>query len=349
MMNSLKKSWVGVQGLGALLSFAIAGSAFAGGIEGGGGKAVVCRDQKRAIRSAEVLDLYEGRAIYGFIYAESKTPWAEQARAALDGGDDYPKKWLPAVVQYLRVLPRETSLVAVNDSLETVVPRDCAIEQAANYINDQQILVDGEIWGALSETGKAALAVHEASYRYLREFGDTDSRRARIYTAHRMAGKTATVPSLRPGVRYGLMGPVVFAPFSSTRGFEGSKFFGVRGRGLRQISPHVSVGGEVGLFLSLSQHSTFVLMVPMQAVGIYEFAVGEESSFKPYVGLGAGLVFVHGNRRVFETSQMRAFLSSQYELLIGTSLDARDRFFAELRLGSIVGDLAVTPSVGWYF
>ena len=58
-----------------LLASSVSSSSFAGGMEGGGGKSVVCRNTDGTIRSAEVLDLYEGRTVYGLPYQESPKEW----------------------------------------------------------------------------------------------------------------------------------------------------------------------------------------------------------------------------------------------------------------------------------
>ena len=82
------------------------------------------------------------------------------------------------------VLQDGVELAPVDDAFPTVIPTDCKIEQLANYVNDQEILVDGAIWKALDLTNQAALIVHESLYKFLRSFGDTDSRRTRRIVAY---------------------------------------------------------------------------------------------------------------------------------------------------------------------
>src|SRR4051812_27498074 len=61
------------------LLFCSAVLASGGGMEGGGGTSVICRNSNGSIRTAEILDLYEGRVIYQLPYQESPKAWKDQA------------------------------------------------------------------------------------------------------------------------------------------------------------------------------------------------------------------------------------------------------------------------------
>lgn len=52
-----------------------------GGMEGGGGNSVVCRDSQGKMVSAEIYDLFEGRALYGYLPKEDTSDYKTQARA----------------------------------------------------------------------------------------------------------------------------------------------------------------------------------------------------------------------------------------------------------------------------
>ncbi len=67
-----------------LLLFGAMANATVGGVDGGGGKSVVCRDNSGAITSAEVLDLYEGRIQFGLSIQESPEPKKVQIQNALN-------------------------------------------------------------------------------------------------------------------------------------------------------------------------------------------------------------------------------------------------------------------------
>lgn len=187
----------------ALVGFALAGLSPAqadgrsGGMEGGGGTVVVCRTADGSVRSAETLDLFEGRAVYGLSYREDAADPVDQARALLRaapiaGSGQYRPGWplvrFEQVIANLIFLPDNVTLRPIDDSLEAVIPVGCSLEQAVNYQTDRRILVSGAIWRLLSPTQRAALLVHEAVYRELRDHGESDSRRARHFTAHLFAG-----------------------------------------------------------------------------------------------------------------------------------------------------------------
>lgn len=180
------------------LASASASFAKAGGMEGGGGKSVVCRSSSGKIRSAEVLDLFEGRAVYQLSYKEKSTPWKTQGTNIIrtSGVPTWTDPaeiavWFDNASKNLVILPKGVALQPVDDSLEPIIPpKGCSVEQTVNYQSDNRILVNGEIWAAMSETQKAALVLHEATYRHLRNYSETDSRRARHFVAYLFSGGT---------------------------------------------------------------------------------------------------------------------------------------------------------------
>lgn len=187
-------------------------SALAGGMEGGGGKTVVCRNPDGSIRSAEILDLYEGRTVYQLPYRESSDDWQTQVTNILTASGlgtavTMPRStvygWYQNAIEHLTFLPDGTSLKPIDDSLEAVIPDGCALEQTVNYQNDNLILVNGQIWKALSQTQKASLLIHESVYRLLRGVGETDSRRARHFTAYVVSGHV--IEDVFPGNNYQLI------------------------------------------------------------------------------------------------------------------------------------------------
>jgi hypothetical protein len=172
------------------------------GNEGGGGKSVVCRDAQGKITRAEILDLFEGRNQYQLTYSETELSWQEQVfnffKSSGIATDNEIFKNFQNIIMHLNILSEEVVLKETNDSFEVVSPKGCKIEQVAIYINDNQILISGEIWKALSETQKAALIIHESVYRYLRDYGETNSKRARHLTAHLLSGKKIEVVKSDP-------------------------------------------------------------------------------------------------------------------------------------------------------
>lgn len=162
--------------------------ASAGGVDGGGGKSIVCRDSAGSIKSAEVLDLYEGRIMFGLNIQETNEPMASQIKRALNNIPTNSRGLIEVYVnqiqKHMKITPAGTQLLPIDDSFEVIAPTGCSAEQTANYYNDKMILVSGDIWGSLSETGKAALILHEAVYASNRLVGATNSRQSRHIVAN---------------------------------------------------------------------------------------------------------------------------------------------------------------------
>jgi len=167
----------------------------AGGVDGGGGKSVVCRNAEGVITSAELLDLYEGSTMYGLNIKKSTTPYAEQVESALlvlpASSRALTEAYAHIVRDKMTVLPVGTEIAPVDDSLEVVTPKNCRPEQLARFYSQDKILVNGEIWERLDETNRAALILHEAVYANNRFAGATDSRRSRHIVASLFDPSTA--------------------------------------------------------------------------------------------------------------------------------------------------------------
>lgn len=169
------------------------------GVDGGGGKSVVCRDDSGQIVSAEVLDIYEGRVQYGLSLPATNDTIKVQMEDAINniasGRSQMFKESVLQMANFVnlrkRILPNGTALQDINDSHHVVVPKDCKVEQLANFTKQNQILIDGEIWNKLNNTNKAALIVHEALYKWFRNYGATDSIRARKFVAYGFMGTKA--------------------------------------------------------------------------------------------------------------------------------------------------------------
>lgn len=158
-----------------------------GGVDGGGGKSVVCRNEQGTIVSAELLDLYEGAKMYGLNIQKSNAHYVEQIETALTvipiSSRGMTEIYAHIVRDKMTLLPLGTDIAPINDSLEIILPRNCQVEQLARFYSDDKILVNGEIWQNLDETSRAALILHEAVYANNRLMGATDSRRSRHIVA----------------------------------------------------------------------------------------------------------------------------------------------------------------------
>ncbi|PIU00466.1 MAG: hypothetical protein COT74_05935 [Bdellovibrionales bacterium CG10_big_fil_rev_8_21_14_0_10_45_34] len=178
-----------------VVPFFAAAMAQAGAVTGGGGKGVICRDSNGAITFAELLDLFEAKQVYGLEVREY-TGTLEEAikniKSDIEGTMTQPEIHLfplfRRVQSILKLATREVVLKPVDDAAEVVLPVNCHLEQVANYVDDNLLIVSSEIWEAFDVTNKAALIAHEAIYRMERFGGSTNSRRARKIVGHLFAG-----------------------------------------------------------------------------------------------------------------------------------------------------------------
>ncbi|MBP9708464.1 MAG: hypothetical protein KBD78_12540 [Oligoflexales bacterium] len=155
-----------------------------GGVDGGGGDAVVCRNFFGGIKNAEMLDVWEGKNHYKLSISESKVDYKLQidnAIAKLPSNVDRAllKYFASDALQNMEFISKNTKLAKIDDSYEVVVPKKCKIEQVAVFQGDRKLLVDSEIWKKFSQTSRAALILHEANYFYNRTMGAKDSRQSR--------------------------------------------------------------------------------------------------------------------------------------------------------------------------
>ncbi len=187
------------------LTASISSFAKVGGVDGGGGRSVVCRNADGTIKSAEILDLFEGRIVYKLNYTESDVDWSLQIDDLIKKSGLYDnnyrmgygiRNWIPLIKNNMALLSDDTQLNEVDDSNEAIAPVGCKIEQAVNYINDNLILFNGLIWKSLSPTQKAALILHEAIYRNMRSevIPEKNSARSRHFNAYLFSGKRAESP-----------------------------------------------------------------------------------------------------------------------------------------------------------
>lgn len=87
------------------------------------------------------------------------------------------------------LLPKDVKLKDIDDANEVIVPVHCKLEQLANYIDSNTILINGEFWSAMDAVSKAALIVHESVYLAFREgAAASNSFHARKAVAYGFAG-----------------------------------------------------------------------------------------------------------------------------------------------------------------
>jgi len=151
----------------------IPNSALAEGGQTHGGTAIVCRTPEGAISSAEPLDLFEARELYGIRTIAVKDVATERVRMLNDlakvyaGRSVYPnhlKKTLDAFHDRFRPLAPNVRLELIPDAFPKISKKGCAIEQLAAFQQNGEILLDSEIFGTLSPLGRLALELHESVY-----------------------------------------------------------------------------------------------------------------------------------------------------------------------------------------
>jgi hypothetical protein len=178
-----------------------------GTISGGGGQGVVCRDANGAVKTVELLDLWEAKHIYNREIKISDESVDDQFSAAvrrLQYFVDYPvdsTTTLPDGTQkreivydhFITRLPmaaydvigystkdgkdghkRNVNLTLTKDAHDQMTPADpnCQIEQLVIFNDDpigpSSALVNQDLVDKMDKTNQAALAVHESVYWWLR-------------------------------------------------------------------------------------------------------------------------------------------------------------------------------------
>ncbi len=154
----------------------------AGGVDSEGGKAIVCRNPNREIRSAELLDLFEGRILYQREPLPSNQSFPDQLKVVADRVQKI-KPWSLYLVDvhrsayemfhYATMLPKGVRLGPTDDAIQVIIPEGCGIEQAASYNTRlQRLIIDSEIWEKFDEVNRTSLIMHETIYDALRRSSD---------------------------------------------------------------------------------------------------------------------------------------------------------------------------------
>jgi hypothetical protein len=140
-----------------------------GGVVGGGGNGVVCRNGSEII-SVELLDLYESRILYGRDYDSMEhltlDEALEWASTKLYSYDFKPAEsnyyFFKGIYSGFRFLPPGVRLDPINDSGHIFIPAGCKIEQVANFYSNDKVFVVSDFYEKMDNLNRAALVVHEA-------------------------------------------------------------------------------------------------------------------------------------------------------------------------------------------
>jgi hypothetical protein len=141
---------------------------------------VLCDDDARSV---ELLDLWEAEAVDGLAITRGSTPILEQVDHAIavfraagmkqltaEAGPAAHALYESVVVRAEGRLPAGIAIAPPSDALNRYLPRGCSLVGIALYNDKFSTLdVDGLLFDRLSPTSKAALIVHEAVYKFLRD------------------------------------------------------------------------------------------------------------------------------------------------------------------------------------
>lgn len=155
-----------------------------GGHDGGGGQGIVCYNPQEEIESVELLDFYEGKILEGLNIPEYE---GEPIEILAKASNRFPflkgKNFLEEMTQTFsafRFLPSGVRLKEIDDgNVIYHVPRDCKIEQIANFQGVSRIVIVKDFWEKLSPTHKAGLILHERFWYEERSQGVRHSARVK--------------------------------------------------------------------------------------------------------------------------------------------------------------------------
>ncbi len=170
----MKNSFIGLVAVAVIsLSFAPASVHAAEGGLTHGGTAVVCRYPTGGIATAEVLDLFEARELLRLqpIVVNDVATERNSLLADLDsrfvGKSLYPaylRDTLNTLHPRFKLLAPHVRIELIPDVFPKISQKGCAIEQLASFQDGGDILLDSEIFGALSPLNRLALELHESVY-----------------------------------------------------------------------------------------------------------------------------------------------------------------------------------------
>lgn len=160
-----------------LVSVSAWGEAGAG--SSGGGGAFVCRDANGDITEVELADLWEARALDGLNIAVSAAEPAQQALAAIDKLAPHDAELhkrtranLRLVLRQVQQVPARVGIARPADMFGGYMKPNCPLEGLMFYDGARgRLAVNQDLFSRLpNNTEVAALYVHEALYKTMREF-----------------------------------------------------------------------------------------------------------------------------------------------------------------------------------
>ncbi len=180
-------------------SLIVSANLWAGGVIGGGGIGVVCKNAEGE-ESVTLLDIYEAQ-VAGKKFIELTGEIFEDLHVI--GERIYPRN--PEKVAHFAVdawansfwfknIPEDTVLSPTDDALPALVPKNCVIKQIASYQNPQLIYIDPTLHEKMDYLNQLALVAHEYIYKNDREGDVKDSRYSRLITRMALEKDTDITP-----------------------------------------------------------------------------------------------------------------------------------------------------------
>ncbi|MES2802075.1 MAG: hypothetical protein V4654_06255 [Bdellovibrionota bacterium] len=191
-------------------------SAFAGAESSGGAGGIFCPTTVANQPRVQLLDLYEGRINEGLEIPESNVPYEEQITQALNKlSFDFSlqmdmRKTLTDLKANHKFLPAGVGIHTPSDlgtDEAVVMPTDCTMGAIGFYESSGTLKISSDAFNSLSETQKAAFWMHEAFYKLVRfykesEAGLVDAKSTRIFVSKLFATNStlqALVEASAPG------------------------------------------------------------------------------------------------------------------------------------------------------
>ncbi len=160
-----------------------------GGVDGGGGKGVLCDskimtlDLYEAINSGVQLnqdfgDLADNLKYYGIEtakYQSESLDFFNDPKIANEILNHIQK----TIIDKFKDIPQGQRLQLTHDTNTTPLPANCKMIQIAIYANNGIIYRDADYWSRLSKLDQAALIIHETMYERARRYGAINSDESR--------------------------------------------------------------------------------------------------------------------------------------------------------------------------
>lgn len=167
---------------------------------------VVCNSAQGAIESVELLDLYEGREVYGFTIEEQES--LEEALSEVREkwnvvfkdvkGITTPSAQLDEALASMTLADSEVKWETVESQPLITIAQGCFLERIAHRPDSSTLQLNKKLWTAMNDTQRAAVLVHEALLAHDNSLKTSDEQRIRKIVA--LLFSTQPLNSLTDGI-----------------------------------------------------------------------------------------------------------------------------------------------------